>query len=131
MPVSDSIGDFITRIRNAQKAKHKTVDAPASKMKLAIANILKDQGYITDFSSVEDGVQGKIIVKLRYFQGEAAIKEIKRVSRPGIRTYCDVDSLPKVYNGLGTAIISTSRGVMTEKQAKRDNVGGEVICTIW
>lgn len=131
MPVSDTIGDFLTRIRNGLKAKHKTIDAPASKMKVAIAAILKDQGFISDYEKINDSVQGTLRVKLRYYQGAPAIKEIQRVSRPGIRRYSAADELPKVYNGLGIAIISTSRGVMTDKQARRENVGGEVICTIW
>ncbi|MBL7998087.1 MAG: 30S ribosomal protein S8 [Candidatus Kapabacteria bacterium] len=131
MPVSDSIGDFLTRLRNGLKAKHKTVDVPASKMKMAIAAILKDQGFINDYEYVKEGPQGYIRVKLRYFQGKPAIREIKRVSRPGIRKYAAADELPKVYNGLGIAVISTSHGVMTDKQARKDNVGGEVICTVW
>jgi small subunit ribosomal protein S8 len=131
MPVSDSIGDFLTRIRNGLKAKHKTIDAPASKMKFAIAKILKEQGYINDVEMINDGVQGTIRVKLRYYQGQPAIREIKRVSRPGIRKYASVDELPKPYNGLGTAIVSTSHGVMSDKKARAENVGGEVICTIW
>ena len=131
MPVSDSIGDFITRIRNGQKAKHKIVEAPSSKMKIAIASILKEQGFISDFEKIDDSNQGILRVKLRYFQGAPAIKEIKRVSKPGIRRYSDCDGLPKVYNGLGVAIVSTSHGVMTDKQARKENVGGEVLCTVW
>ncbi len=131
MPVTDTISDFLTRIRNAGKAKHKTTEVPASKLKLAIAKILKEQGYINDFEFVEDGPQGKIVVKLRYYKSQPAIKDIRRVSKPGRRVYAPADKLPRVKNGLGIAIISTSRGVMTDKQARIENVGGEVLCTIW
>ncbi|MBL7973817.1 MAG: 30S ribosomal protein S8 [Candidatus Kapabacteria bacterium] len=125
------MGDFLTRIRNGQQAKHKTVDCPSSKMKVAIASIMKEQGYISDFEKVNDSVQGTLRVKLRYYQGQPVIREIKRISRPGIRKYSSAEELPKVYNGLGIAIVSTSKGVMTDKQARHENVGGEVICTIW
>jgi len=131
MPVTDTISDFLTRIRNAGKAKHKTTEVPASKLKLAIAKILKEQGYINDYEFVDDGLQGKIVVKLRYYKRQSAIKEIRRVSKPGRRVYSPADKLPRVKNGLGIAIISTSRGVMTDKQARIENVGGEVLCTIW
>lgn len=131
MPVSDTIADFLTRIRNASSAKHKVVDIPASKLKMAIAAILKDQGYITDYEKVEDDRQGVIQVKLRYYLGQPAIREIKRVSKPGRRLYAGADKLPRVRNGLGIAIISTPQGVMSDKEARRLNVGGEVLCTIW
>jgi small subunit ribosomal protein S8 len=131
MPVSDTIADFLTRIRNASSAKHKVVDIPASKLKMAIAAILKDQGYISDFEKVEDDKQGVIQVKLRYYLGQPAIREIKRVSKPGRRLYAGADKLPRVRNGLGIAIISTPQGVMSDKEARRLNVGGEVLCTIW
>ncbi len=131
MPVTDTIGDFLTRVRNGQRAKHKTVDSPASKMKEAIASILKEQGYITDYERVNDGVQGTLRVKLRYYNGAPAIREIKRISRPGIRKYSGADDIPRVYNGLGIAIVSTSHGLMTDKQARLKNVGGEVLCTVW
>lgn len=131
MPVSDTIADFLTRIRNASSAKHKVVDIPASKLKMAIAAILKDQGFISDFEKVEDDKQGVIQVKLRYYLGQPAIREIKRVSKPGRRLYAGADKLPRVRNGLGIAIISTPQGVMSDKEARRLNVGGEVLCTIW
>ncbi|MDZ4746446.1 MAG: 30S ribosomal protein S8 [bacterium] len=131
MPVSDTIADFLTRIRNASSAKHKVVDIPASNLKMAIAAILKDQGFIADFEKVEDDKQGVIQVKLRYYLGQPVIREIKRVSKPGRRIYAAVDQLPRVRNGLGIAIISTPRGVMSDKEARRVNVGGEVLCTIW
>jgi len=131
MPVTDTIGDFLTRIRNASQAKHKTVEAPNSNLKIAIADILKDQGFITDYETIEDGKQGVLKVTLRYHHGDPVIKEIKRVSTPGRRTYVPADELPRVHNGLGIAIISTSHGVMTDKKARQQNVGGEVLCTIW
>lgn len=131
MPVSDTIADFLTRIRNASSAKHKVVDIPASKLKMAIAAILKDQGFISDFEKVEDDKQGVIQVKLRYYLGQPAIREIKRVSKPGRRLYAGADKLPRVRNGLGIAIISTPQGVMSDKEARRLNVGGEILCTIW
>lgn len=131
MPVTDTIADFLTRIRNASAAKHKSVDVPASNLKVAIAEILKDQGFIQDFSKSEDGKQGVLSVKLRYYYGQPVIREVHRVSKPGRRVYAPVERLPRVRNGLGIAIISTPRGVMTDKQARRENVGGEVLCTIW
>lgn len=131
MPVTDTIADFLTRIRNASAAKHKTVDVPASNLKVAIAEILKDQGFIQDFDRVEDNKQGVLTLKLRYHFGEAVIREVHRVSKPGRRVYVAVEKLPRVRNGLGIAIISTPRGVMTDKQARRENIGGEVLCTIW
>lgn len=131
MPVSDSIADFITRIRNAGQAGHKTVDAPASKVKQNIAALLKDQGFITDYEKVEDGIQGSIRVHLKYYKRKPVIKKIVRISKPGRRVYVPVDRLPRVNNGLGIAIISTSHGIMTGKQARKSNIGGEVICTVW
>lgn len=131
MPVTDTIADFLTRIRNAGQAKHKTVDIPCSKLKLALAAILKDQGFVADFEKVDDGVQGVIRVSLRYYNRQPAFRELKRISKPGRRLYAPADKLPRVNNGLGIAIVSTSRGVMTDKQARKLNVGGEVLCTIW
>jgi len=131
MPVTDPIADFLTRIRNASAAKHKTFDVPASNIKVAIAEILKDQGFIADYARKDDGPQGTLQVKLRYYYGQPVIREIRRVSKPGRRVYAGVDNLPRVRNGLGVAIISTPRGVMSDKQARRENVGGEIICTIW
>lgn len=131
MPVTDTISDFLTRVKNAGAAKHKTVEIPCSKIKLGIAKILKEEGYINDFEKIDDGVQGLIKVTMRYFKRENAIKKIRRISKPGRRIYAAADSLPRVNNGLGVAIISTSKGVLTDKQAKKFNVGGEVLCTIW
>lgn len=131
MPVTDQIGDFITRIRNAGAAGHRTVESPHSKMKYAIAEILKDQGFVAECEEIKDEVQGKIVVTLRYYKGEPVIKEIKRISKPGRRVYSPVEKLPRVFNGLGIAIVSTSKGVMTDKQARKFNVGGEVLCSVW
>jgi small subunit ribosomal protein S8 len=131
MPVTDTVSDFLTRIRNAGQAKHKTTSVPASKLKVAIAKILKEQGYISDYEFIDDGLQGNIQVTLRYYKREPAIKNMKKVSKPGRRIYAPADKIPRVKNGLGIAIISTSKGVMTDKQARIENVGGEVLCTIW
>lgn len=131
MPVTDQISDFLTRIRNASRAGHKTVTAPASKLKIAIARILKDQGFIADYAIIEDKVQNQIKVTLKYYNREPAIREMKRISKPGRRIYVSVDNLPRIKNGLGIAIISTSKGVLTDKDAKKFNVGGEFICSIW
>jgi len=131
MPVTDTVSDFLTRIRNAAQAKHKETEVPASKLKLAIARIMKEQGYISDYEFIGDDLQGKIKVTLRYFKRESAIKEMKKISKPGRRIYAPAGRLPRVKNGLGIAIISTSKGVMTDKQARINNVGGEILCTIW
>ncbi len=131
MPVTDTVSDFLTRIRNAAQAKHKETEVPASKLKLAIAKILKEQGYISGYEFIDDNLQGKIVVTLRYYKREPAIKELKKVSKPGRRIYAPAGRLPRVKNGLGIAIISTSKGVMTDKQARVNNVGGEILCTIW
>ena len=131
MPVTDKIADYLTRIRNAGNAGHKTVLIPSSKLKLAITDILKDQGYIADFEEVKGDVQSEIKITLRYFEGKSAIKEITRVSKPGRRVYVSADNLPRIKNGLGTAIISTSKGVMNDKQARKYNVGGEFVCSLW
>lgn len=131
MPVTDKIADFLTRIRNAGAAKHQTVDIPCSKLKMDIAAILKDNGFINDFEKISDSVQGTIRVSLKYYRREHAIKEMIRVSKPGRRLYSPADKLPRVRNGLGICIISTSKGVLSDKQARKLNVGGEVLCTIW
>lgn len=131
MPVTDTISDFLTRIRNASKAKHKTVDVPYSNLKFAIAQILKDQGYVTDCAKIEDNVQGTIRMTLRYYNREPAIKEMIRASKPGRRLYAPSTKLPRVRNGLGLSIISTSKGVMSDKEARKQNVGGEILFTIW
>ncbi|MCX7735218.1 MAG: 30S ribosomal protein S8 [Candidatus Kapabacteria bacterium] len=131
MPVTDTISDFLIRIKNAGIAKHKTVDIPYSKLKYSIAGILKEQGFISDFEKIDDGVQGLIRITLRYYQGRLVIKRIQRVSKPGRRVYATVDKLPRVYNGLGLAVISTSKGVLTDKEARKLNIGGEVLFTVW
>lgn len=131
MPVTDTISDFLVRIKNAGIARHKTVDIPFSKLKYSIARILKEQGFISDFEKIDDGVQGILRITLRYYQGQLVIKKFQRVSKPGRRVYAPVDKLPRVYNGLGLAIISTSKGVLTDKEARKLNIGGEVLFTVW
>ena len=132
MQITDTIADLLTRIRNAASAKHDTVEIPASNMKKAICQILVDEGYIKSFSVTEDGKQGMIKVVLKYGEGKTpVIKGLRRVSKPGLRIYSNVEDLPKVMKGLGTAIISTSKGVMTDRQARKENVGGEVLAFIW
>lgn len=130
--MTDPIADFLTRIRNAATAGHRTVDVPASKMKAGLAAILKEQGYITDYQRVEDGPQGLIRMRLRYIDdGTPAMLGLRRVSRPGLRRYAQVPDLPRVRNGLGIAVISTSHGLMTDKEARRKKIGGEVLCYVW
>jgi small subunit ribosomal protein S8 len=131
MPVTDSIADLITRIRNAGSANHKTVEIPHSKLKYAITEILKEQGYISDCEVTPGKYQATIRVTLRYYKRLPAIKDIQRISKPGRRFYVSSDKLPRIKNGLGIAVISTSKGVMTDKQAKKYNVGGEVLCSVW
>ena len=131
MQISDVIADMLTRIRNASNAKHETVDIPASNMKKAIADILLEEGYIKAVSVIEDGKQGIIRVTLKYDQKVRAIRGIKRVSKPGLRIYSNCEDMPKVMNGLGIAIVSTSKGIMTDKKARRENVGGEILAFVW
>ena len=132
MQITDPIADMLTRIRNAGSAKHETVDVPASKMKKAIAEILLEEGYIKSFQIIDDGTQGIIRISLKYLPGkEKAIQGLRRVSKPGLRVYAGADELPKVLRGLGIAIISTSKGIMTDKKARELNVGGEVLAFIW
>ncbi len=132
MQITDPIADMLTRIRNASAAKHATVDIPASNMKKAIAQILLDEGYIKNFQIVNDGGQGVIKVTLKYTQNkEQVIKGLRRVSKPGLRVYVGVEDLPRVLKGLGIAIISTSKGVMTDKKARANKVGGEVLAFVW
>ena len=130
---SDPIADMLTRIRNANTAKHDTVDVPASKMKIAIAGILLDEGYIAKYDIIEDGNFKTIRITLKYGadKNEKIISGIKRISKPGLRIFSSVEDLPKVINGLGIAIISTNKGVMTDKQARNQNLGGEVIAYVW
>ena len=132
MQITDTIADMLTRIRNASAAKHDSVDVPASKVKKAIAQILLDEGYITSFTAVEDGKQGVIHIVLKYGPNKSqTITGIRRVSKPGLRIYTNVEDMPKVMRGLGVAILSTSKGIMTDKQARRENVGGEVLACVW
>ena len=133
MQITDPIADMLTRIRNANNAKHDTVDVPASNMKKAIAQILLDEGYIKNFQIINDGTQGVIRITLKYLQPgkEKVISGLRRVSKPGLRVYAGADELPRVLRGLGIAIISTSKGVMTDKAARAAHVGGEVLAFIW
>ena len=132
MQISDVIADMLTRIRNANNAKHDTVDIPASNMKKAIAEILLSEGYIKGYQVVEDGKQGIIRVTLKYGQGkQKVIHGLRRVSKPGLRIYAGCEDMPRVMNGLGIAIVSTSKGIMTNKKAKANNVGGEVLAFVW
>ena len=132
MQITDPIADMLTRIRNAGSARHETVDVPASKMKKAIAEILLEEGYIRSYQLIDDGTQGVIRITLKYLPGkEPAILGLKRVSKPGLRVYAGADELPRVLRGLGIAIISTSRGIMTDKEARAAHVGGEVLAFVW
>ena len=132
MIVTDPIADMLTRIRNANTAKHESVDVPASNLKKAIAQILLDEGYIKSFEIVDDGTQGIIRIQLKYLAGkEKVISGLRRVSKPGLRVYAGADELPRVLKGLGIAIISTSKGVMTDKKARANHVGGEVLAFVW
>ena len=132
MQITDPVADMLTRIRNANSAKHDTVDVPASNLKKAIAQILLDEGYIKAFQIVEDGTQGVIRITLKYLAGkEKVITGLRRVSKPGLRVYAGAEELPRVLKGLGIAIISTSKGVMTDKAARANHVGGEVLAFVW
>ena len=132
MHITDPIADMLTRIRNANNAKHDTVDVPASNMKKAIAQILLEEGYIKNFQLIDNGTQGVIRVTLKYGAGkEKVISGLRRVSKPGLRVYAGADELPKVLRGLGIAIVSTSKGVMTDKKAREAHVGGEVLAFVW
>ena len=130
--MSDVIADMLSRIRNANNAKHRTVDVPASNMKKAIAEILVEEGYVKSYQVIDDGKQGTIRVTLKYLQGkQKVIRGIRRVSKPGLRIYAGCEDMPRVMNGLGIAIVSTSKGIMTGKKAKSLNVGGEVLAFVW
>ena len=132
MQITDPVADMLTRIRNANTAKHESVDVPASNLKKAIAQILLDEGYIKSFEVVEDGTQGIIRIQLKYLAGkEKVISGLRRVSKPGLRVYAGADELPRVLKGLGIAIISTSKGVMTDQKARANHVGGEVLAFVW
>ena len=132
MTMTDPIADMLTRIRNANTVKHETVDVPASNIKKEIVRILLEEGFIRGYDVIEDGKQGIIRIQLKYGQtGEGVISGLKRISKPGMRVYADKHEVPRVLNGLGISIISTSKGILTDKQARKENVGGEVICYVW
>jgi small subunit ribosomal protein S8 len=132
MSFTDPIGDMLTRIRNASAARHEKVLVPKSRLKIRIAEVLKEEGFIKDFVLHQDGIQGAISILLKYSADrEPAISDIKRVSKPGLRRYVPTDAIPRVLNGMGVAILSTSKGVMVDREARKQKVGGELICTIW
>ena len=132
MAMTDPIADMLTRIRNANSARHTTVEIPASKVKLAIAQILLDEGYIRSFEKIEDGKQGMIQVTLKYDEkGKRVISGLKRISKPGLRIYVSCEELPQVLNGLGIALVSTSKGIKTDRDARREGLGGEVLAYVW
>ena len=132
MNITDPIADMLTRIRNANNAKFKTVDVPASKMKKAIANVLLEEGYIKAFDEIDDGLQGILRITLKYDEkGNKVISGLRRISKPGLRIYAKKDELPRVLNGLGTALISTPKGIMTDKKAREAGLGGEVLAYVW
>ena len=132
MNITDPIADLLTRIRNASQAKHATVDIPASNMKKAIAQILVDEGYVTSYKVTEDNKQGVITITLKYTDNmQPVITGLRRISKPGLRIYTSCEDMPKVMKGIGTAIVSTPKGVMTDKKARKENVGGEVLAFVW
>ena len=132
MTMTDPIADMLTRIRNANVVKHETVDVPASNIKKELARILLEEGFVRGYDVIEDGKQGIIRIQLKYGQsGERVISGLKRISKPGMRVYAAKQEIPKVLNGLGISIISTSKGILTDKQARKENAGGEVICYVW
>ena len=131
MVMTDPIADMLTRIRNANQMKHATVSMPASRLKLEILNVLKNEGYISEYEKIEDGKQGIIKVTLKYVEKTRVIKGLKRISKPGLRVYAKSNELPKVLNGLGIALISTSKGIKTDKEARQEGLGGEVLAYIW
>lgn len=130
MSMTDPIADMLTRIRNAQKARKVSVSMPSSTSKQAVARVLKDEGYIADFSVADEGSKSSLTVELKYFEGAPVIERVRRVSKPGLRVYRGKDELPKVLGGLGIAIVSTSAGVMSDRQAREQGIGGEVICIV-
>ena len=132
MNITDPIADMLTRIRNANSSKHKTVDIPASKLKLGIAEILTNEGYVKSYEEIKDDAQGIIRITLKYDEkGTRVIDGLKRISKPGLRVYASKDELPKVLNGLGIALISTSKGIKTDKEARQEGLGGEVLAYVW
>ncbi|MEQ9561142.1 MAG: 30S ribosomal protein S8 [Woeseiaceae bacterium] len=130
MSMTDPIADMLTRVRNGQKARKMSVAMPSSNAKVAVAKVLKDEGYITDYSIENDGAKNELTIELKYFEGKAVIEQVKRISKPGLRIYRSMDELPKVLGGLGVAIVSTSAGVMSDKQAREKGIGGEVLCIV-
>ena len=131
MPVTDPIADYLTRVRNASKARKVRVEIPSSKMKIGLSDILKYRGYIVDYEVIEDSKQNKINIMLKYKDGLPAISGLKKISKPGLRIYKKSTEMPRVLNGLGTAVISTSKGLLTDKEARQQLQGGEVVCYIW
>lgn len=131
MPVTDPISDFLTRIRNAAKAKKVRVEIPSSKIKVGLADIMKKYNFIDDYTLIEDNKQNMLRLHLKYVNGDSAISGLKRISTPGLRVYKKCDELPRVYNGLGIAVISTPKGLLTDKEARKVSLGGEVVCYIW
>ncbi len=131
MQTTDPIADFLTRVRNAIQARHKRVEIPASNLKRSLAQILVDQKFIHNVTEIKDNKQGILRITLRYTDGVSAITGLQRVSKPGLRVYAPVENMPRVWNGLGIAVVSTSKGIMTNKQALSQNIGGEVLCFVW
>ena len=131
MNITDPIADMLTRIRNANAQRHETVDVPSSKLKKSIAEILLEEGFIKGYEEIEDGVQGTLRITLKYVNKQKVIRGLKRISKPGLRVYATKDNLPKVINGLGIALISTSKGIMTDKKARNEGIGGEVLAYVW
>ena len=131
MNITDPIADMLTRIRNANAQRHETVDVPASKLKKSIAEILLEEGYIKSFEEIEDNSQGILRITLKYVNKQKVISGLKRISKPGLRVYATKDELPKVLGGLGIALISTSKGIMTDKKARQEGIGGEVLAFVW
>ena len=131
MNITDPIADMLTRIRNANAQRHETVDVPSSKLKKSIAEILLDEGYIKGYEEIEDGVQGTIRITLKYVNKQKVIAGLRRISKPGLRVYAECENLPKVLNGLGIVLVSTSQGVMTDKKAREAGIGGEVMAYVW
>ena len=129
--MNDPIADMLTRIRNANAQRHETVDVPSSKLKKSIAEILLEEGFIKGYEEIEDGVQGTLRITLKYVNKQKVIRGLKRISKPGHRVYATKDNLPKVINGLGIALISTSKGIMTDKKARNEGIGGEVLAYVW
>lgn len=131
MSMTDPVADMLTRLRNANKARHDRVDIPSSNLKVGIAKLLKKEGYVSNFRIFKDRRQKILRLFLRYSDGQPIILGLKRISKPGCRVYCKKDTIPKIRSGLGTAVVSTSKGIMTDEEARQNNIGGEVICTIW